>query len=183
MHTFIRVGSYLRRHCVGVRPGDIVCLRARCGRTGPAASMPRLNFLPFPIPMFLSHSARPRISWGMPATPELCRAKDSVLRPAQPGKMAVAWELLAKWEAWKSSGCWPARMEASTLFTVGSLLGVRCRRGFMSSGIRSGLQQGLTATPTRAMTPKGHQTAVTAVGLLIKGRFPARVIGCYSVMY
>jgi uridine phosphorylase len=40
--------------------------------------------------------------------------------------MPIYNELLAKWEAYKRLGVLASEMEASTLFTVGATLGVRC---------------------------------------------------------
>jgi uridine phosphorylase len=40
--------------------------------------------------------------------------------------MPISSELLAKWEAYKRLGVLASEMEASTLFTVGATLGVRC---------------------------------------------------------
>ena len=46
--------------------------------------------------------------------------------------MPIASELQAKWEAWKRLGVLASEMEASTLFTIGAALGLRCGAVFSS---------------------------------------------------
>lgn len=56
----------------------------------------------------------------------IVQCKDSFYGQHDPGRMPVAPELLAKWEAWKRLGVLASEMESSTLFVVAAALGVRC---------------------------------------------------------
>ena len=60
------------------------------------------------------------------------QSKDSFYGQHSPKRMPTASALLEKWEAWKRLGVLASEMEASTLFTVASYLGVRSGALFMS---------------------------------------------------
>ena len=54
------------------------------------------------------------------------QCKDSFYGQHSPEKSPVSYELLNKWESWKSLGVKASEMESAALFVVASALGVRC---------------------------------------------------------
>ncbi|MBQ6621836.1 MAG: uridine phosphorylase [Mogibacterium sp.] len=54
------------------------------------------------------------------------QCKDSFYGQHSPGRMPVAPELLAKWDAWKKLGVKASEMESAALFVVASARGARC---------------------------------------------------------
>jgi uridine phosphorylase len=59
------------------------------------------------------------------------QSKDSFYGQHSPARMPTASALNAKWEAWRRLGVLASEMEASTLFTVGASLGLRCGAVFL----------------------------------------------------
>ena len=59
------------------------------------------------------------------------QSKDSFYGQHSPDRMPTASALNAKWEAWKRLGVLASEMEASTLYTVGASLGLRCGSVFL----------------------------------------------------
>ena len=53
------------------------------------------------------------------------QCKDSFYGQHSPGRMPIAYELKDKWSAWIKAGCLCSEMETATLFTLGSILGLK----------------------------------------------------------
>ncbi|MBO5569994.1 MAG: nucleoside phosphorylase, partial [Clostridia bacterium] len=62
---------------------------------------------------------------GYPCHVGIAQSKDSFYGQHDPGRMPVGYELQNKWEAWKKAGVLASEMEASTLFTVASVYGMK----------------------------------------------------------
>ena len=67
---------------------------------------------------------------GTPWHAGVVQCKDSFYGQHSPERMPVAYELEAKWEAWKRLGVLASEMESAALFTAASALGVRCGSAF-----------------------------------------------------
>lgn len=124
-HTMIRIGT-----CGGisldVRSGDIVIASGAVRQDGTSREYAPLEFPAVSNTDVLfsliesAHSLDTRYHTGV------VQSKDSFYGQHSPHRMPTASELSDKWEAWKRLGVLASEMEASTLFTVGASLGLRC---------------------------------------------------------
>ncbi len=175
VHTFIRVGT-CGGIVLGVRPGDIVIASGAVRQDGTSREYAPLEFPAVPDTDVLVALREAADKLGYASHTGIVQSKDSFYGQHSPGKMAVAGELLAKWEAWKKLRVLASEMEASTLFTVGSLLGVRAGAVFHVIWNQERAAAGLDSHADESHdTERAIKTAVTAVGLLIKrgGFLPA----------
>ncbi|HOA85411.1 MAG TPA: uridine phosphorylase [Bacillota bacterium] len=174
VHTFIRVGT-CGGIALGVRTGDIVIASGAVRQDGTSREYAPIEFPAVPDTEVLIALREAADKLGYTSHTGVVQSKDSFYGQHSPGKMAVAGELLAKWEAWKKLGVLASEMEASTLFTVSSLLGVRAGAVFHVIWNQERAASGLDkATDENHDTGLAIKTAVTAVGLLIKKRAESR---------
>lgn len=123
--TFIRVGT-----CGGialkVHAGDCVIAAAAVRGEGTSREYAPIEFpaaADFDITCELVNAAR---RLGTPYHTGIVHSKDSFYGQHSPSSMPVSYELIAKWNAWKSLGVLASEMETAALFTVASTRGVRC---------------------------------------------------------
>lgn len=124
VHTFIRIGT-----CGGIAlkvcPGDVVIANGAVRQDGTSREYAPPEFPAVPDTDLLIALREAADELGYTHHTGVVQSKDSFYGQHSPAKMATSGELLAKWEAWKRLGVLASEMEASTLFTVGALLGVR----------------------------------------------------------
>lgn len=124
-NTFIRVGT-----CGGisldVRSGDLVIASGAVRQDGTSHEYapPEFPAVPSTDALFSLVSAAEEI--GASYHTGIVQSKDSFYGQHSPARMPIADELCRKWTAWKRLGVLASEMEASTLFTVGASLGLRC---------------------------------------------------------
>jgi uridine phosphorylase len=83
--------------------------------------------------------------------------------------MPTAASLNEKWEAWKKLGVLASEMEASTLFVVGSALGLRCGAVFHVVWNQERAALGLdTDAEEDHDTDKAIRTAIRALEIMIE---------------
>ncbi len=124
-HTFIRVGT-----CGGistlVRSGDVVIATGAVRQDGTSREYAPIEFPAVPDPDVLFSLIAAARDEKFSYHAGVVQSKDSFYGQHSPERMPIYNELLAKWEAYKRLGVLASEMEASTLFTVGATLGVRC---------------------------------------------------------
>ena len=97
------------------------------------------------------------------------QSKDSFYGQHSPTRMPIADALNYKWEAWKRLGVLASEMEASTLFTVGASLGLRCGAVFLCVWNQERYLAGLDGDDAETHdTDAAVRAAVDAIKLLIK---------------
>ena len=123
--TFVRVGT-----CGGIRldvtSGDLVIATGAVRMEGTSREYAPIEFpavANFQVTCALVEAAR---EMGKQYHAGVVQCKDSFYGQHSPGRMPVAGELEAKWEAWKRLGVLASEMESAALFTVAAALGVRC---------------------------------------------------------
>ena len=127
--TFVRTGTCGGHQAGGPErgPGD----RHRGGppRGGQPGVCPHLYvyLLDYEVLSALVDTAK---TMGTPWHAGVVQCKDSFYGQHSPERMPVAYELEAKWEAWKRLGVLASEMESAALFTAASALGVRCGSAF-----------------------------------------------------
>lgn len=94
------------------------------------------------------------------------QCKDAFYGQHSPNSMAVSYELLAKWEAWKKMGCLASEMESAAIYILCSLIG--CRAGGIYSVVANQTreEQGLE-NPVIHDTSYASKIAVEAIKKLI----------------
>ncbi|WP_458863058.1 uridine phosphorylase [Acidaminobacterium chupaoyuni] len=128
VHTVIRVGT-----CGGidlsVMGGDVVVATAAVRQEGTS-----LHYMPieypaaadFEVTSALRRGAKNIIDQtGGSVHTGVVQSKDSFYGQHDPGRMPVAQELLAKWEAWKQAGVLASEMESAAVFVTSAVLGLR----------------------------------------------------------
>ncbi|MCR4563712.1 MAG: uridine phosphorylase [Clostridiales bacterium] len=123
--TFIRVGT-----CGGINlkvdGGDVVIATSAVRQDGTSLEYAPIEFpatADYEIVNSLVYSAKKN---GYNYHTGIVQSKDSFYGQHSPEKMAVADNLLYKWNAWKKLGVLASEMESAAMFTVASNLGVRC---------------------------------------------------------
>ncbi len=120
VETLIRVGT-----CGGidtsVKGGDIVIASAAVRQEGTT-----LHYAPIEYPAAADYSIvfalqQAAQDLGLTHHVGIVQSKDSFYGQHDPSSMPVGEELLDKWKAWKKLGVLASEMEASTVFTVGSV--------------------------------------------------------------
>ncbi len=105
----------------------------------------------------------------LPFLSGVVQSKDSFYGQHSPARMPTASELGEKWEAWKRLGVLASEMEASTLFTVGASLGLRCGAVFTCVWNQERYALGLDSGETEAHnTDRAIRIAVKAIEELIR---------------
>ena len=97
------------------------------------------------------------------------QSKDSFYGQHRPEKMPTSATLLEKWDAWKKLGVLASEMEASTLFVVSSLLGLRAGAVFSVVWNQERFNAGLDTDDVQSHdTDSAIKTAVDAIRYMIK---------------
>ncbi|MBE6596582.1 MAG: uridine phosphorylase [Ruminococcaceae bacterium] len=106
----------------------------------------------------------------LPHLSGVVQSKDSFYGQHSPARMPTASELGEKWEAWKRLGVLASEMEASTLFTVGASLGLRCGAVFTCVWNQERYALGLDSGESESHdTDMAIRIAILAIKKLIKG--------------
>ncbi len=129
-HTMIRVGT-----CGGISldvcSGDVVLASGAVRQDGTSREYAPMEFPAVSDTEVLFSLVNSAKKSGLAYHSGVVQSKDSFYGQHSPQRMPVSAELLAKWEAWKRLGVLASEMEASTLFTVGATLGLRCGAVFL----------------------------------------------------
>ena len=123
--TFIRVGT-----CGGIRldvqSGDLVVATGAVRMEGTSREYAPIEYPAVADFGVLTALAQAAESSGRRWHAGVVQCKDSFYGQHSPARMPVAYELEAKWEAWKRLGVLASEMESAALFVVANALGVRC---------------------------------------------------------
>ena len=123
--TFVRVGT-----CGGikldVKSGDVVIATGAIRHEGASREYAPIEFPAVPDYEVLSALVDTAKTMGTPWHAGVVQCKDSFYGQHSPERMPVAYELEAKWEAWKRLGVLASEMESAALFVVAAALGCRC---------------------------------------------------------
>lgn len=169
-HTFIRIGT-----CGGisldVRSGDIVIASGAVRQDGTSREYAPLEFPAVSDARVLRALMDSADALGYTSRTGVVQSKDSFYGQHSPNRMPTSSELMQKWEAWKRLGVLASEMEASTLFTVCSSLGLSAGAVFLCVWNQERFSAGLDSDDTQTHdTDSAIRTAVTAVKNLIKAK-------------
>lgn len=170
-HTLIRVGT-----AGGMQPevrlGELVVTQAAVRHEGTSVQYMPLAFpavADTEVTLALRDAAR---RLGVPYHVGISHSKDSFYGEVAPDRTPIATRLRAEWMAWVKGGVLCSEMEASTLFTVARVLGVRAGGIMLVAGLTRALNPGevgrLTESEREEATDRLAQVAVEAVRLLIR---------------
>ena len=166
--TMIRVGT-----CGGislnVKAGDVVIASAAIRQDGTSREYAPPEFPAVSDTSVLFSLVESAKELGVRYHAGVVQSKDSFYGQHSPQRMPIANELLGKWEAWKRLGVLASEMEASTLFTVGASLGLRCGAVFSSVWNQERFLAGLDTDDAEVHdTDLAVKCAVNALRILIK---------------
>jgi uridine phosphorylase len=123
-HTLVRVGTCGAMQ-PGLRLGDVVVVQAAVRDEGTS-----LQYVPLAWPA-VAHIATvdalraAAAAGGVRHHVGTVQSKDSFYGEMEPGRMPVAAELQARWEAWVRAGVLASEMECAALFATAAVRGVR----------------------------------------------------------
>ena len=166
--TFIRVGT-----CGGialpVKAGDVVIANSAVRQDGTS-----LEYAPLMFPAVASSDVLFALIGAANAQDGdyhvgVVQSKDSFYGQHRPEKMATSAQLLSQWDAWKKLGVLASEMEASTLFVVSALLGVRAGAVFSVVWNQERFDAGLDTDDVKNVdTEAAIRVAVNAVKCMIQ---------------
>lgn len=164
--TFLRVGT-----CGGieinVKGGDLVIATGAVRMEGTSREYAPIEF-PAVADLDVTNAlVQAAENLGHTYHAGIVQCKDAFYGQHEPEKMAVSYELINKWEAWKRLGCKASEMESAALFVVASHLGVRCGSVFLVVGNQERDAAGLT-NPIVHDTEAAICNAVEAIRILIR---------------
>lgn len=165
--TVIRIGT-----CGGialpVRAGDVVIASGAVRQDGTSREYAPLAFPAVPDTQVLLALAEAANDLGYPYHTGVVQSKDSFYGQHDPHRMPTSGELLAQWDAWKALGVLASEMEAATLFTVSSALGLASGAVLVNIWNQERIQAGLDPEPREVPGAEpAIQTAVLALRRLI----------------
>ncbi len=124
VHTAVRIGT-----CGGisqkVQRGDLIAATAAVRMDGCSKEYAPIEYPAVSDFGVCSAIVRSADALGYRIHTGVIQSKDSFYGQHSPESMPTSAELLNKWEAWKRLGVLASEMEASTLFTVGAVRGIR----------------------------------------------------------
>ena len=167
-HTLVRIGT-----CGGialpVKAGDVVIASGAVRQDGTSHEYAPPEFPAVPhtdVLLALRDAAK---SLGYSYHTGVVQSKDSFYGQHSPARMPISGELLAKWEAWKRLGVLASEMEASTLFTVASSLGLRSGAVFLTVWNQERHEAGLDTDEAETHdTEKAIRVTIEAIRALIR---------------
>lgn len=167
VHTFIRVGT-----CGGialpVKAGDVVIANSAVRQDGTSAEYAPLIFPAVADSQLLFALVEAAKTQEHDVHVGVVQSKDSFYGQHRPQKMPTSAQLLSQWDAWKKLGVLASEMEASTLFVVSSLLGVRSGAVFSVVWNQERFDAGLDTDDVKnADTEAAIRVAVEAIKLMI----------------
>ncbi|MCD8197848.1 MAG: uridine phosphorylase [Lachnospiraceae bacterium] len=164
--TFLRVGT-----CGGMQPdvksGDLVIAQAAIRMEGTSREYAPIEFPAVADLSVINVLCKAAKTLGVQAHAGVVQCKDSFYGQHSPETKPVSYELLNKWEAWKSLGCLASEMESAALFIVASTLHVRVGSVFLVVANQEREKLGLP-NPVVHDTDLAVRTAVEALRGLIR---------------
>ena len=164
--TFIRIGT-----CGGmqqdVKSGDIVIATGAIRMEGTSREYAPIEFPAVANLEVTNALVKAASDKKYPYHTGVVQCKDSFYGQHEPEKKPVGYELLNKWEAWKSLGCLASEMESAALFVVASALKVRVGSCFLVVANQEREKLGLD-NPVVHDTDMAISVAVEAMRELIK---------------
>ena len=164
--TFVRTGT-----CGGIKlevqSGDLVIATGAVRHEGASREYAPIEFPAVPDYEVLSALVDTAKTMGTPWHAGVVQCKDSFYGQHSPERMPVAYELEAKWEAWKRLGVLASEMESAALFTVAAARGVRCGSVFHVIWNQEREKAGLDQKESHD-TSAAIQVGVEALKLLIQ---------------
>ena len=164
--TFVRIGT-----CGGmqlpVKSGDIVVATGAIRMEGTSKEYAPIEFpavADLEITNVLVQAAKEKEAAYHVG---VVQCKDSFYGQHEPEVMAVGYELMNKWEAWKQLGCLASEMESAALFIVASHLKVRAGSCFLVVANQEREKAGLE-NPVVHDTDLAIRIAVEALRQLIR---------------
>nr|WP_092071515.1 uridine phosphorylase [Dendrosporobacter quercicolus]NSL49333.1 uridine phosphorylase [Dendrosporobacter quercicolus DSM 1736]SDM27102.1 uridine phosphorylase [Dendrosporobacter quercicolus] len=173
-HTFIRVGT-----CGAIQedlePGTLIIPTAAIRKEGTSREYLPVEF-PAVADFFLVDALRSAASnLRHPYAIGVVECKDSYYGQHEPERMPFRKMLMEKWQAWKKAGALASEMESATLFTVASVLHVRCATVLLLYRNRE-REKALGAAPICSDTVHvAVETAIEAMRRVIKQDFDLKV--------
>ena len=165
--TFIRVGT-----CGGIQPdvkgGDIIISTGAVRMEGTSKEYAPIEFPAVANLDIINALVKASKNLKYSYHTGIIQCKDAFYGQHNPEKMAVNYELINKWEAWKRLGCLASEMESAALFVAGSLLKVRVGSVFLVVANQEREKAGLE-NPVVHDTESAIKTAIEALKILIKG--------------
>jgi len=131
--TFVRVGTAggMQRFCL---PGELVVAEAAVRDEGTTRQYVPIEFPAVADPEVTAALRRGVRTLGLPHHTGIVHSKDSFYGQRERGRMPVAPELEARWQAWLRAGVLCSEMEAAALFVVVRTLGGRAGAILLVSG-------------------------------------------------
>lgn len=164
--TFIRVGTCGGMN-VDVKGGDIVIATGAIRMEGTSKEYAPIEF-PAVANLDVTNSiVSAAKSLGYDFHTGIVQCKDSFYGQHSPDRMPVNYELLSKWEAWKSLGCLASEMESAALFIVASALKVKVGSVFLTVANQEREKLKLE-NPVIHDTDKAIKTSIEALKVLIE---------------
>lgn len=164
---FIRIGT-----CGGidlnVKGGDIVIATGAVRMEGTSKEYAPIEFPAVADLDIVNAIVQASKKLGLVYHTGIVQCKDAFYGQHSPEKMAVSYELLNKWEAWKRLGCLASEMESAALFVAASLLKVKVGSVFLVVANQEREKAGLE-NPVVHDTDSAVKAAVEAIKILIKG--------------
>lgn len=163
--TFIRIGT-----CGGMQlnvcSGDIVIATGAIRMEGTSREYAPVEFPAVADIHVVNALIQSAERQGVPYHTGVVQCKDSFYGQHSPERMAVSYELINKWEAWKRLGCLASEMESAALFVVASNLGVRAGSCFLVLANQERERAGLE-NPVIHDTDRAIRVAVNGIRNLI----------------
>ncbi len=164
--TFIRIGT-----CGGmqlnVQGGDVVIATGAVRMEGTSREYAPLEFPAVADVHVINALMQSAESQKVTYHAGVVQCKDSFYGQHSPERMAVGYELMNKWEAWKRLGCLASEMESAALFVAASNLGVRVGSCFLVLANQEREKAGLENTVVHD-TDRAIRVAVGGIRNLIR---------------
>jgi len=131
--TFVRVGT-----CGGidvdVKGGDIVVATGAIRMEGTSREYAPIEYPAIADLNIVNAQVAACKNLGLSYHTGVVQSKDAFYGQHDPELMAVDYELMNKWSAWKKMGCKASEMESAALFIAASLRKVRCGANYLVLG-------------------------------------------------
>ncbi len=164
--TIIRVGT-----CGGMQPdveiNDVVLANSAIRFDGTSKEYMPIEFPAVADYRVLNALVEAAGEYGSSYHVGVVHCKDSFFGQHEAEKKPIRYELLNKWQAWIEGGTLASEMESSTLFVLGSILGVRTGTVLAVAGNIVRVKKGLS-NPTFKGTDIAIKIAIDAVKSLVE---------------
>lgn len=164
--TFIRIGT-----CGGIdpelEPGTLIIPTGAIRKDGTGREYVPIEFPAVPNFDLVSALKDAAKKLKKKSALGVVECKDSYYGQHAPERMPAKYELLQKWEAWKTAGAIGSEMESSTLFIVASVLRVRCATILLLCRNREREDKYNTGLIRETDTSNAIETAIEALRTII----------------